>query len=376
MSRERLRKNILAEGSAMHYAVIMAGGSGQRLWPLSRRQRPKQILELFGQRSLLHLCVDRVRQIFDLDHILVVTNAECAPIVRQHLPELPGDHVIGEPLGRNTANAIGLAAIVLKNKNPDMVMSVFSADQIIEPVEPLAQAVRQAQRFMETHPDALFTFGIKARYAHTGLGYLKRSPGAGQDGIYLVEAFKEKPNRSTAHKYIRSGQYCWNSGMFVWRAETILQQLDRFLPQNAQRLRRIEKAWGTNQRDQVLSQEFKQLDNISIDFAVMERAEQVYMCELDCHWEDVGSYQSLADSIGRRDGFDNITISSTFYQELDCQKNIVISDTPDHLIASIHVEDLIIVHTKDATLICRRDEAERMKELINQLTEQGHERYL
>ncbi|MFC1783923.1 sugar phosphate nucleotidyltransferase, partial [Planctomycetota bacterium] len=240
-------------------------------------------------------------------------------------------------------------------------------------VEPLAEAIRSALKFIEDHPKALFTFGIKARYAHTGLGYLKKGDDAGQDGINEVAAFKEKPNKSTAHKYIRSGKYCWNSGMFVWRVDTILEQLERFLPHNAERLRRIGAAWNI---EEVLRREFGELENISIDFGVMERAKQVYMCELDCHWEDVGSYQTLADSIGTIDQDDNVTTPETLCEWLDCQKNIAISESPDHLIAAIHVEDLIIVHTADATLICRRDETDRLRDILAQLKDKGHEQYL
>ena len=360
----------------MNYAVIMAGGSGQRLWPLSREHRPKQIIDIFSEQSLLRLCVNRVKSIFDADHILVVTNAEYADVVREHLPDLPAENILGEPMGRNTANAIGLAATVLNQKGIDTVMAVFSADQIIEPVEPLAEAVRASLAFIQDHPTALFTFGIKARYAHTGLGYLKRGADAGQDGIYTVEAFKEKPNKSTAHKYIRSGNYCWNSGMFVWRADTILQKLDDYLPHNAERLRRIGAAWNSDKWDDVLQEEFGQLESISIDFAVMERAREVYMCELDCQWEDVGSYQTLADSIGKVDQEDNVAAPSTKCVWLDSQNNIAISESPDHLIAAIHVEDLIIVHTQDATLICRREETDRLRDLLTDLKEKNYEQFL
>ncbi|MCP4707262.1 MAG: hypothetical protein GY869_01440, partial [Planctomycetes bacterium] len=241
---------------------------------------------------------------------------------------------------------------------------------------PLAEAVKAWWEFILNHPDAVFTFGIPARYAHSGLGYLKRGAGTGQDGINIVEAFKEKPNKSTAHKYIRSGNYCWNSGMFVWRADTILQKLEDYLPHNAQRLRRIGAAWNTDIWNDVLQEEFGQLDSISIDFAVMERAKEVYMCELDCQWEDVGSYQTLADSIGTVDQEENVAAPSTKCIWLDSQNNIAISESPDHLIAAIHVEDLIIVHTPDATLICRRKETDRLRELLTDLKEKGFEQFL
>ncbi len=361
----------------MEYAVIMAGGSGQRLWPLSRHGHPKQIIDLFNRKSLLRLCMERIAGIFDSQHILVVTNGEYADVVGSHLPELPTENILAEPVGRDTANAIGLAASVIASRSPGATMAVFSADQIIEPMEPLQEAVRKAIRFTGAHPGALFTFGIKASYAHTGLGYLKRGEEAEaeHDGIFRVEAFKEKPNKSTAHKYIRSGRYCWNSGMFVWRVETILKCLERFLPDNGVRLKRIGEAWGSSRRQEVLEAEFAELKKISIDYGVMERAEEVYMCELDCHWVDVGSYETLAESVGESDGYDNIATPGTLHEWIDSSNNIVISESPDHLIAGIHVEDLVIVHTKDATLICRREETERLKDLLARMEADGNARF-
>ena len=362
----------------MQYAVIMAGGSGQRLWPLSRRNRPKQIIKLFEDQSLLWHCVDRVKGIFGPEQILVVTNAEYADEVHKHLPEIPVENILGEPVGRDTANAIGLAATVLNSRGPDHVMAVFSADQLIEPVEPLQNAVKTSLAFLDAHSDALFTFGIKATWANAGLGYLKRGEHAdGYDNaVFTVEAFREKPNKSTAHKYIRSGQYCWNSGMFVWRVDTILKQIELCLPHNAERLRKIGEAWNTDSRDRVLAEEFKELEKISIDFGVMEHAEHVYMCELDCHWQDVGSYLTLAENIGKMDQDENVTTSGTQVTSIDSGNNIFLSDNPKHMIAAIHVDDLIVVHTADATLICQREEAGHLKDLLKRLQEEGKEKFL
>jgi len=361
----------------MQYAIIMAGGSGRRLWPLSRRNRPKQIIDLLDAQSLLQRCVARLQGLLPLQRIFVVTNAEYEDLVHRHLPELPVENILGEPIGRDTANAIGLAASILLPRDPQAVLAVFSADQVIEPLEPLQQAVRQALAFIDEHPEALFTFGIKAAYAHTGLGYLKRGqPASGHPGIFAVEAFREKPNKSTAHKYIRSGNYCWNSGIFVWRADTILRQLELFLPHNADRLLRIGQAWPTDRRPAVLKKEFDLLQKISIDFAVLEHAQHVYMCEIDCHWVDIGSYETLAENVGRADADNNVTTPATRCEWLDSSNNLVISTCPDHLIAAIHVEDLIIVHTQDTTLICRKEETGQLKPLLDRMAVDGNERYL
>ena len=362
----------------MNYAVIMAGGSGERLWPLSRRYRPKQIIDVFQGPSLLQQSVARIQDIFSPEHIMIVTNAEYADTVRAHLPELPAENILGEPVGRDTANAIGLAAAVLHRKHPDAMMAVFSADQIIQPVEPLHGAIHAALEFLNRNPHALFTFGIKATFAHTGFGYLKRDAKHVTDNpdIFAVKEFREKPNKSTARKYIRSGHYCWNSGMFLWRVDTILDCLKRFLPKNAECFDRIGTAWNTDQWSATLDEQFPQTQRISIDYAVMEHAEDVYMCQLDCQWNDVGSYQALAETIGSADNYDNITAPNTVCQWLDSHKNIAISDSPDHLIAAMGLEDLIIVHTSDATLICHRNDADSIKDLVQRLRENQHDRFL
>jgi len=362
----------------MRYAIIMAGGSGKRLWPLSRKDRPKQIINLFEDQSLLRHCVNRIQGLFDPEHILVVTNQEYADVVHEHLPELPLENILGEPIGRDTANAIGLAATVLSLRGSGHTMAIFTADQIIEPIEPLRQAVQNGLDFIDQHPETLFTFGIKATYANTGLGYLKRDENtpAISDNIYKVEAFKEKPNKITARKYIRSGQYCWNSGMFAWRVETLLEQPDRCLPHNADRLRRIGAAWNSKNKNEVLQKEFAELEKISIDYGVMERARDVYACDLDCHWVDVGSYQALADSVGTIDQDDNVTMAGASCEWLDSSNNIALSKSSDHLIAAIGVEGLIIVQTPDATLICRREETDRLKELLERMQKNGYERFL
>ncbi len=354
----------------MNYAVIMAGGSGKRLWPLSRKNRPKQIIDLLKDQSLLQHSVDRIKPIFSPEQIMVVTNNEYAQVVSEHLPDIPRENIIGEPIGRDTSNAIGLAATVLSKRDPSSNMAVFSADQIIEPHEPLIEAIQRAFEFLEKRPEALFTFGIKASYAHTGLGYLKK--GEESDilpGVFPVDAFKEKPNKNTASAYIRSGDYCWNSGMFVWKTSTILKQIDRFLPHNSERLDFIGHSYGSPEWDKVLNSEFGKLEKISIDYGVMERAKDVYMCQLDCHWEDVGSYETLSETIGILDEHKNSTVLKSTYQQINSFNNIIISGSEKHLIATINVDDLVVVHTSDATLICHRDETDRLKELIDKIHE-------
>jgi mannose-1-phosphate guanylyltransferase len=213
----------------MRYAVIMAGGSGTRLWPLSRWNRPKQLLPLIGGRSLLDLAVERLTGLFEHKNILIVTNAEYADQIAAELPQLPQANIVGEPEGRDTANAVALAAQLLAARDADATMAIFTADHIIRPTSVFIQAVRTACETAEQHADALVTFGIRPTWPHTGLGYIHCSQTVA-DGVRQVVGFKEKPDRHTARRYVESGEHYWNSGMFVWKVSAIRDALTRYLP--------------------------------------------------------------------------------------------------------------------------------------------------
>jgi len=361
----------------MKYAVIMAGGSGKRLWPLSDRQKPKQLIRLFDADSLLQKCVDRVKGLFSIENIFVITNKEYIDIVHRHVPEIPEENIIGEPVGRDTSNAIGLAATIISQKDPESTMAVFSADHLIDPIENLHKGVNQAQDFVDKNPTALVTIGVKATSPHTGYGYLKQGEVVeGFDNLYPVDEFKEKPNTNTARNYVRSGEYCWNSGMFIWKTKNILAQLERFLPHNFERLELIGRVWNTPERDAIFYDEFSRLEKISIDYGVLERALNVYMIKLEINWADVGSYESIAKRVGERDENNNIIIGSSLCSYIDSNNNIIINEVKDHLLTSIHVNDMVIVHTEKATLICHREEADnQLKDLIDQLVQNNLEHY-
>src|ERR1041385_2020149 len=216
----------------MQYGMIMAGGSGTRLWPLSRREKPKQILPMIRGRSLLQLSYDRLRGQLPPERIYVCTKAEYAQIVFENLPDLPKENLLGEPEGRDTAAAIGFAAAVLQKRDADAVMAVVTADHVIEPVEKFQDALRLAFEVANEHANGLVTFGIVPSHGHTGLGYVQRGdPVGGRRGAFRVMAFREKPDQATADRYVESGRYYWNSGMFVWRCDTVLNELSALLPQ-------------------------------------------------------------------------------------------------------------------------------------------------
>jgi len=362
----------------MDYAVIMAGGTGKRLWPLSRQKRPKQVLKLLDGQTLLRRCYERLSPIFDTRNIIVLTNADYADVVRENLSELPFNNVIAEPAVRDTAGAIGLVSTVLTKYDPEATIAVVTADQVIKPAEVLQQALKDALVFVNNNPDDMITFGIQPTFASTSLGYIKcnnaREYPDCKNKIYSVEAFKEKPDEKEAKEYLNTGQYFWNSGMFVWKAKTILANLAKFLPEATEPLAKIQADWCNPNQQQTLRDWFVKLPKISIDFAVMEKADRVHAIKLDCRWFDMGSFAALADIISSDE--DNNIVVAGKSELLDCKNSIIVTEEKGHLIAVIGLENMVIAHSPDATLVCRIDQTHRLKELLELINQHAGEKFL
>ncbi|MFQ5461288.1 MAG: mannose-1-phosphate guanylyltransferase [Phycisphaerae bacterium] len=356
----------------MRHAVIMAGGAGVRLWPLSRRKRPKQLLKLFQGGSLLRQSYERVAELLPPEQISIITNRAHLSVIADELSELPSENLFGEPEGRDTVNAVGMSAAILAERDPDAVVGVFTADHLITPVEEFTRAVDQAYTAAEQHPDALVTMGIRPTRPDTNYGYVRRGAQI-SDGVFDVEKFTEKPSVAAAMKYVSTGKYYWNSGMFAWRAATILKQLKQHLPPSYEAVEKIAQAWGTDQREEVLNREYPPLMKISVDFAIMEKAERVLVVEMGCHWVDVGSWPAL-ESVVEADADGNVSACKRV-MHLGSRGNVVVSEE-DHLIATIGVDDLVIVHSPDATIICTKRDAQCIRELVNNIGEQFGEEYL
>jgi mannose-1-phosphate guanylyltransferase len=368
----------------MEYGVIMAGGAGTRLWPLSRTNKPKQLLKVVHGQSLLELSYARLRGLLPPERIFVCTSAASAAAIHAALPELPAGNLLGEPVPRDTANAVGFAAAVLLRRDRDAVAAFVTADHVIEPVEKFQEAVRKAFAVVQATPLALATFGIIPTHGHTGLGYIHRGEplplAGGATGAYRVLGFKEKPDKATADRYVESERYYWNSGMFVWRCDTVLGELAAHLPEAHRGHQRIAASWDTPQREAALNAAYPGLPRISIDYAVMEPASQgrgkahVVVVEMPVQWLDVGSWPALAETL-KMDEHDNAVDSPTCVM-LDSDGNIVISQDADHLVSTIGISDMIVVHTRDATLVCPKSEAQRVKELLARIRERFGEKYL
>ena len=356
----------------MRHALIMAGGSGTRLWPLSRKSRPKQIPASLRRRpSLLQHARRRLEDIFEPENIWVITSASYLDLVAEELPDIPRENLIGEPMGRDTANAIGLGAQLLHQRDPDSVMAVFTADHLIRPQEEFAAAIDIGLAAAEQYTDSLVTFGIVPDSAHTGFGYIHRGDPVGER-TYHVAAFVEKPDFENAEHYVQSGEYFWNSGMFAWRTDTVLKELGRCLPENIATLSEISQNWDRLAGTPELAERFEQLEKISIDFAVMEKADKVLVVEMDCRWRDLGSWSSLAGMRGA-DENGNVHIAPHSLV-IDGKDNIIVSES-DHLIAVMGVHDMIVVQDKDATLICPRDYEQKIKELTDLRRKEFGERF-
>ena len=362
----------------MNYVVVMAGGTGKRLWPLSREERPKQVLRLLNGKTLLRLCFERLSPIFDLRNIIILTNAGYADLVRENLPELPFNNVIAEPAVRDTAGAIGLAATILTKYETGAAMAVVTADQLIEPPELLQQAIKDALAFVNNNPDNMITFGIKPTFPSTQLGYIKctnpQTCPECKNQIYTVEAFREKPDLKTANEYLGTGRYFWNSGMFIWKAKTILANLEKLLPQSTEPLRKIRASWDGPNQHKALQEWFPKLPKISIDYAVMEKAQNVHAIMLDCRWLDMGSFAALADIISS-DKKNNIVVAGQT-ELLDCKNSIIITEDKQHLIAAIGLDNFVVAHSSDATLVCHIDHAQRIKELLELIKQHSGEKFL
>lgn len=360
----------------MLHAVIMAGGTGTRFWPASTSDTPKQMLKLAGESTMIRQTVDRLGDLVPNNRRMVVTNRRLEAGVRNQLPELPASAVIGEPCKRDTAPCIGLAALLVSRDDPDATMVVMPADHVIQPAEKFQEAIRQAAVLLDDSTGRIITFGIKPTYPAEIFGYIQRGAKLQRPDLpaatYAVQRFQEKPDTTTARAYLDSGEYYWNSGIFVWRASTILDSLRKRLPETSRRLEEIVNHWDTPDRDAVFEREFNAIKGISIDFAVMEHADDVAVIEAPFEWDDLGGWQSLARLAGT-DANGNTILGK--HIGLNTAGTIVRTDD-DHLVVTLGLKDCIVVHTPKATLVANKHDEEQIRQVVKQLEQLGLTDYL
>lgn len=348
------------------YALIMAGGSGTRLWPHSRSDRPKQFLRLHGQATMLQETVKRILPLIPSDRIYIVTGSMYANLVREQLPELPADNLLIEPSGKGTAPAIGLGALHIRRRDPNAVMAVLSADHGIERDDVFRQqlvigSVMAKQGF-------LVTLGIKPTVPATGYGYIESGDILYDDDdqkVFRVMRFVEKPSLERAQSYLESGTFFWNAGMFVWSVESIMGELQRFEPELAQNLTTIDDHLSDGSGQQVLENVWPSMPNIAIDVAVMERTKHAVVIPADIGWSDVGDWAALADILPR-DSHGNVVQGVSV--SIDTRNTLIYGDK--RLVATIGIQDLVIIDTHDVLLICPRERAQDVKAMVAEIRRQ------
>lgn len=359
----------------MLHAMIMAGGGGTRFWPRSRARRPKQFLTFSGDRTLLQGTLDRTEAQVPPDRCWVITSAAHRDEALQQLPDVPAAQIVGEPMGRDTAACIGLGAALIARHDPDATVIVMPADHAIEPAQEFRRAVHAAAQFADEFPDALITFGIRPTEPAAGYGYIHRGDVvAHRQGVtaYKVKGFREKPSREVAEKYVASGEYDWNSGIFVWKARTILAELERLKPGIHAAVRQIAAAWDTPDRDAVFWEQYANAEKISIDFAVMEKANRVLVVQAPYQWDDVGSWLALERRNPQDAGGNTVQALHVGIKTSGC---VIVSD-PGTVVATVGVHDLLIIRDGDALLVADRRDEGTVKEVVEQLKKSGLEKYL
>ncbi|MBQ7587621.1 MAG: mannose-1-phosphate guanylyltransferase [Lachnospiraceae bacterium] len=352
-------------------ALIMAGGRGERFWPRSRKKLPKQFLSLTDDdRTMIQLTVDRILPLVDMEDIYIATNRDYKPLVREQLPGIPGENILCEPVGRNTAPCIGLGATHISKKYEDAVMMVLPSDSLI----------KNADRYLELAGEAcgiadegnnLVTMGIRPSYPETGYGYIKFRKEERRGSAYKVDRFVEKPSTDKAREYLDSGDYLWNAGMFVWKVSTILELFKQYLPDMKEGLDRIGEAIGTGAQDETLENIFPGLESISVDYGIMEKAQSIYTIPGDFGWDDVGSW--LAVERIRAVNEENNVVSGNVVT-IDTKDCII--EGSDKLIAAVGLKDTVIVDTEDAILICDKNSTADIKKVLASLRDSGHDEVL
>lgn len=352
-------------------ALIMAGGRGERFWPKSRKNMPKQFLSLTDDgKTMIQLTVERIASVVDMEDIYIATNKDYKELVRSQLPGIPEKNILCEPVGRNTAPCIGLGAVHMAKKYDDAIMLVLPSDHLIKFNKMFLSVLKDSCDVAEKDRN-LVTIGITPAYAETGYGYIKFDSHVMEGRAYKVDRFVEKPSLEVAKEYLETEEYLWNSGMFVWKLSSILYNLERFMPETFAGLKRIQASIGTPEEEDVLRKEFAQFQSQSIDYGIMEKAENIYTVPGTFGWDDVGSWLAV-ERIRKSNEMGNVVSGNI----ITVGTHNCIIQGEKKLIAAVGLEDLIIVDTEDATLICAKDSTADIKKVLENLKICNRDEYI
>ncbi len=361
----------------MFHAVIMAGGSGTRFWPKSTKKHPKQFLNLFGDQTMLQTTADRIKELIPAERLWVITNDRYVDLVKKQLPEVPQKNIIGEAVAKNTAPCVALAAALIQEEDPDATLAVLPADHLVRHPEKFRKVLKAANA-KAREGNNLVTIGIEPNRPETGYGYIEfdaeQSEIHEEKEIRKVKQFREKPDLQTAQQFIGSGNFLWNSGMFVWSTETILGEFEKHLPEISEQIDALSPAIGSEKQKEAIDQFYHACPSISIDYGIMEQSESVYVVPGSFGWSDVGSWNAVYNL---REKDENGNVIETEHITLTQSKNNLVQSNSDKMIALVGVEDLAVVETDQAILVCNLNEAQGVKQIVNQLKEEDkNKKYL
>ncbi len=343
------------------FVVIMAGGVGSRFWPRSKEKTPKQLLKIFGDETLIQQTVNRVKGLAPEKNIFVITNKVQKEKVIEQLPQIPAENIIAEPFGKNTAPCIGLSAVLIKERSKDAVIITLPADHYIQDVKEFQKTINTATEFA-FKSGGLVTIGINPTKPETGYGYIQVDDNVEGEEIYRVTTFAEKPNFSTAKRFLSSGDFMWNSGMFIWRADVILNEIDKYLLDLSDGLKELEKNIGKQNFEKSLTKVYGQLKSISIDYGVMEKSPNVFLVKGSFAWSDVGSWDAVYE-LSEKDDDGNALVGDVYAG--GSHNSFIYSKKK--FAAAVGVDNIIVIDTEDALLICNRSNAQDVKDLVDYL---------
>jgi mannose-1-phosphate guanylyltransferase len=355
------------------YVAIMAGGIGSRFWPMSRTAYPKQFLDILNTgKTLIQQTFDRYKKLVPEENIFIITSAEYVPIVKEQLPKVKAENILGEPSRKNTAPCVAYISFKLLKKDPDATLVVAPADHLVTETNDFIKTSRKAIDFVN-HINAFVTLGIKPTYPNTGYGYIQHDTVAAAPDIYKVKTFTEKPNSELAQTFITSGDFLWNAGIFVWKVKNIITAFEKYLPEMYEVFVTEKEKFNTQEEKEAIEQIYPQCTNISIDFGIMEKADNVYIIPSSFGWSDLGTWNSAWDNM-ERDYLDN-AVAGKNVMVIDATKCMIHTDD-NKLLVLQGLDDFIIVDTKDALLICKKDKEQEIKEFVAEVKRNKGEKYL